>query len=52
MIKKGIEQDESMILLAKMLAIELSENVFNNAPVDIHLCDEHLETIRVIVVPR
>lgn len=51
-VKKGIEQDESMVLAAKMLAIELSESVFNNAPVDIHFCDERLETIRVIVVLR
>jgi len=51
-VKKGIEQDESMIQAAKIFAAELSENVFNGAPVDIHFCDERLKTIRVIVTPR
>ena len=29
--------------------MELSENVFNGFNVDIHLCDENLSTIRVVV---
>ena len=47
-VKKGIEQDEEYITLFKDLTLELSERVFNNNPVDLHLCDEELETIRVI----
>ena len=47
-VKKGIEQDQEYIEIGKYFTIELSESVFNNSPVDIHLCDELLNTIRVI----
>lgn len=47
-VKKGIEQDEEYITLFKDLTLELSESVFNYNPVDIHLCDDELETIRII----
>jgi hypothetical protein len=49
-IKKGMEHDAFFLLGCKALANDLSQNVFNGAPVDVHLCDEYLETIRV--VPR
>ena len=51
-IKKGIEKDEEKIEIMKILAMELSENVFNGFNVDIHLCDENLSTIRVVVPLR
>ena len=48
-IKKGIEKDEEFIQIAKIFANDLSEYVFNGFNVDIHLCDENLSTIRVVV---
>lgn len=48
-VKKGIEQDQEFVNVAKMMAAELSEKVFNGNQVDIHFCDENLETLRVIV---
>jgi hypothetical protein len=47
-VKKGIEQDQEYIELSKIFTLELSKFVFNNSPVDIHMCDELLNTIRVI----
>ena len=48
-VKKGLEKDEEVIQLAKIFSIELSEDVFNGYAVDVHLCDEYLETLRVVV---
>ena len=48
-VKKGIEQDQELIKSFKLFCRELSGDVFNSAQVDIHLCDEHLKTIRVVV---
>lgn len=48
-IKKGIEQDQEYIQNCKIFCRELSNDVFNSSQVDIHLCDEHLKTIRVVV---
>ena len=48
-IKKGIEQDQEYIQTCKIFCRELSNDVFNSAQVDIHLCDEQLKTIRVVV---
>ena len=48
-IKTGIEKDEEYIQLFKMMCVELSDYVFNGNPVDIHLCDEYLNTLRVVV---
>ena len=48
-VKKGMEKDEEVIQLLKIFSIELSEDVFNGYAVDVHLCDEYLETLRVVV---
>ena len=48
-VKKGMEKDEEVIQLFKIFSIELSEDVFNGYAVDVHLCDEYLETLRVVV---
>ena len=48
-IKKGIDHDEQYLANAKVMAIELSQNVFNGSKAEIHMCDEKLETIRVVV---
>jgi hypothetical protein len=45
----GYEQKEEYIGHVKEFSTELSENVFHNAPVDIHLCDaESFKTLRVV----
>ena len=46
-VKKGIEQDPEYRELGKLFGFELSENVFNGANVDVHYCDENLETLAV-----
>jgi len=51
-IKKGMENDQEYIQLCKAFAEELSTNVFGGSQVDIHLCDEYLKTIRVVVALR
>jgi hypothetical protein len=48
-IKKGMEQDEQTIYAMKYLSQSISESVFNNKEVDIHLCDERLNTLRVVI---
>jgi len=48
-VKKGIDKDEEFIGIIKQFCRELSEYVFDSSDVDIHLCDEYLKTIRVVV---
>ncbi|MBF8984015.1 hypothetical protein IZY60_10735 [Lutibacter sp. B2] len=48
-IKKGLEQDQSTIDSMKLFATDLSSSVFNNKDIDIHLCDENFETLRVVL---
>ena len=48
-VKKGIEKDEEFIQVFKNLSAVLSEDVFDGYSVDIHLCDEYLNTLRVVV---
>ncbi|MDR1380188.1 MAG: hypothetical protein LBJ47_01770 [Tannerella sp.] len=47
-VKKGIEQDQEYKDNAKLLAAEISESVFDGANVDIHFCDEELNTLIVL----
>ncbi len=49
-IKKGLDEDQEYIEIAKLFAEELSYEVFNGSQVDIHFCNEQLKTLRV--VPR
>jgi hypothetical protein len=50
---EGYEQNEEYIGQVKEFSTELSENVFHNAPVDIHLCDtESFKTLRVVKFVR
>jgi hypothetical protein len=48
-IKKGLEQDQEVIDTFKMFSKELSKTIFNGESVDIHLCDDNLNTLRVVV---
>ena len=47
-VKEGYEEKEEFINLAKQFANELSADVFEGAPVEVHLCDEHLETLKKV----
>ncbi len=48
-IKKGLENDQSTIDTMEFLAADISSNVFSNKALDIHLCDENFETLRVVI---
>lgn len=48
-IKKGLENDQDTIDTMQFLAAEISSSVFSNKALDIHLCDENFETLRVVV---
>jgi hypothetical protein len=47
-IKKGVENDAEFATTMRFIANDLSTNVFNSQPVDMHLCDEFFNTIRVV----
>jgi hypothetical protein len=51
-IKKGFDQDPHNLELFKEFAAQISRDVYGSAPVDIHLCDEYLKTLRVVSPPR
>ena len=48
-IKKGLDQDPEMILNCKTVAKDMSRRIFGGKRVDIHLCDEFLNTLRVVM---
>ncbi|MDR1897766.1 MAG: hypothetical protein LBR10_13350 [Prevotellaceae bacterium] len=48
--KKGLEMDNEFCDMAKKLAKYVSSNVFDDANVEFHLCNEHLETVRVLLM--
>ena len=50
-VKKGIDSDPVFIEVFRMLADEISRNVFDNKAVEIHLCDEYMNTLRVVIPP-
>ena len=48
-VKKGIETDPEFVTQAKVFSKGMSKDVFNNAAVDIHLLDDKLNLLKVIV---
>jgi hypothetical protein len=48
MVVKYIEQDEKYNEARKAFCRTMSQGVFDGAPVELHLCDEDLNTIQVI----
>ncbi len=46
--KKGSEEDLSLLQSTGMFAAYISQDVFNKAPVEVHLCDGRLKTLKVI----
>lgn len=51
-VKKGLEQDQEYIDILKKYAAYISHYVFNDATVEIHACDNHLNTLRVVLMER
>jgi hypothetical protein len=47
-VKEGLDKDQNFLNNVKSFAAELSKNVFQNAPVEVHLCDNDLTTIAVV----
>jgi predicted transcriptional regulator len=45
---EGIEEDQDVIDSMKIFAYELSQDVFNGANLNIHLCDDTLTTLKVV----
>jgi hypothetical protein len=48
-VKKGIELDEEAVTLFKALALKMSLFVFDGADVEVHMCDDQLKTLRVVI---
>jgi hypothetical protein len=48
-VKEGLDKDQATIDLMKTVGAELSEAVFSGATVDVHLCDDALKTLRVVI---
>lgn len=47
-VKKEFENDEAFLANSKQTCKELSAQVFGGAPVEVHLCDNKLKTLRVV----
>jgi hypothetical protein len=47
-VLKGYERNPQFIETARQFSLELSRDVFRDAPVDIHLCDEYMNTLKTV----
>ena len=47
-IKKELQDDPKFLESVRETGKELSANVFDKTPVEMHLCDEHLKVLRVV----
>jgi hypothetical protein len=47
-VKDGVVDNEVTCLGLRLDAVRISQDVFDNAPVEMHLCDGHLKTVRVL----
>jgi hypothetical protein len=47
-IKEGYDQKQEYIDLMKEYSKQLSKDVFNGAAVEMHMCDKHLKTLKVV----
>lgn len=47
-VKEGYESNDEFSVIAQAFAADLSTNVFNGSPVEVHLCDENLKTLRTV----
>ena len=49
-VKPGADKDESQIPTVQAMGAMLSSVVFGGAPLEVHLCDDHFQTLRVVPV--
>ena len=47
-VQPGADKDESQIPTVQAMGAMLSSVVFGGAPLEIHLCDDHFQTLRVV----
>ncbi|MGI9034437.1 MAG: hypothetical protein ACR2GD_00205 [Pyrinomonadaceae bacterium] len=47
-VQKEKQNDPATLALMKTFASELSADVFGNAPVEVHVCDDQLKTLQVV----
>jgi hypothetical protein len=47
-VKSGAESDEGLVPVFQFAAIEIARDVLVGEPVEIHLCDQSLQTLRVV----
>ncbi len=45
-VKPGADKDESQIPTVQAMGAMLSSVVFGGAPLEVHLCDDHFQTLR------
>lgn len=51
-VKAGVDSDPLMIAAFRRMAAEVSRDVFDGSPVEAHMCDDRLNTLRVVVPLR
>lgn len=49
-IKTGMEKDQDYINIVKQFISQLSPRVFDGKPLEIHLCNDFFETLRVVIL--
>jgi hypothetical protein len=47
-VQEGIEKSEEMLAVFKEMAQLLSDSIFNGAPVEVHVCNDRLRTLKVV----
>jgi len=47
-VKKDLEKDDDAVAGFKAIGQAVSAQVFNGAKVDVHLCDDHFKTLKVV----
>ncbi|MFI5172324.1 MAG: hypothetical protein ACHQFW_08025 [Chitinophagales bacterium] len=47
-VKEGYDTNDEFFAIAQAFASELSAGVFHGSPVEVHLCDDQLETLREV----
>jgi hypothetical protein len=47
-VKPGFEKDKGYIATVQEMGETLSTRVFGGAPLEVHLCDDHFRTLRVV----
>lgn len=48
-VKTGLDRDEDIVYSMSLLGADISEQLFDGASFDIHLCDSSFKTLRVVL---